>query len=144
MPLNARAKGAGGEREFCDWLSANFSIPAPSRNLDQVRDGGADIICPPFAFEIKRVENVSLTAWWNQVSKAVNKQTGKAFGLEPVVAFRKNTKDWEFLVSARHIGVGFGYVHMTAQVWKVWANNYLERLPSELIIGNMAKRISHG
>jgi len=128
MPLNARAKGANGEREFCEWLSKNFSIPKPERNLEQVREGGADILCRPFAFEIKRCENILLQKWWTQINTAVSNQHGKAFGLEPVVAFRVNAKDWEFLISAKHIGVFAGYLHMPAHVWKKWAMNYIERL----------------
>lgn len=137
MALNARAKGASGEREFCDWLAKNFNIDRPERNLNQVREGGVDILCNPFGFEIKRCETIALHKWWLQVTTAVNNKSGKAFGLEPVVAFRVNGKDWEFLISAKHIGVATGYIHMPAHVWKKWANNYLEscKLPELLIQG---------
>ena len=65
--INGRAKGASGEREFAQWLFSEFNLKEkPTRNLDQVRDGGGDLIVPPFMFEVKRVETLDLHRWWLQ------------------------------------------------------------------------------
>ena len=43
--INGRSKGAAGERELAKWLHRNFKLDtAPTRNLEQVRSGGSDII----------------------------------------------------------------------------------------------------
>ena len=70
--VNARSKGASGEREFCHWLTDNLGLEViPERNLEQVRSGGADICnVYPFIFEIKRVEVLDLKGWWIQVKEA--------------------------------------------------------------------------
>jgi len=120
--INARSKGANGEREFCKWLYENLNVSMPTRNLEQVRSGGSDIIdIPPFYFEVKRVEKLCLYKWWNQVRKAVDKQVDSS--LVPIVAFRQNRKDWEFLISATHIGIDKGYLHITERVFLKWIRN---------------------
>jgi hypothetical protein len=125
--INARAKGASGEREFCDWLQLKFNLDEkPTRNLDQVRDSGADVICHPFAFEVKRCEALSHLDWWGQVNRAVNNKSGKAFGLEPVVVFRQNGKRWNFMIDAKHIGVQGGWIILTELVFKKWADSFVE------------------
>jgi len=130
--INSRRKGATGEREFCDWLFKNFTevIEKPKRNLLQVREGGADIICPPFMFEIKRTEKVNLTAFWFQVKKATIKyiESG-ADGCEfliPVVAFRQNNKPWKFLIGAEYIGVETGFLEITERVFIKFAKQQFE------------------
>lgn len=118
--VNARAKGAAGEREFCDYLEKHFDLPEQAkRNLEQVRSGGTDIIMPPFAFEIKRQERLSLENWWIQAKK-----DGKDLGLEPVVAFRQNRQPWEFLISAKFIiDSNLGFIRISAFVFKKWAED---------------------
>lgn len=124
--INARAKGASGEREFCDWLHSTFQLDAkPTRNLDQVRDSGADVICEPFAFEVKRCEVLSHLDWWGQVQRAVNNKTGKAFGLEPVVVFRQNGKRWNFMIDSKYIGIPGGWIILTELVFTKWAKNFV-------------------
>lgn len=125
--INARSKGAAGERELAEWLFYAFKLKEkPQRNIEQVRSGGADLIVPPFAFECKRVENLNLINWWSQVTAAV-KEPGPAFGLEPVVAFRQNRQKWEFLISASHIGVDTGFIRLSEACFKKWVPVYIER-----------------
>lgn len=109
MPINAREKGQRGEREFCKWLHKNFNLDkAPERNLDQTRNGGADILqVYPFVFEVKRVEDLDIEKAWIQCKNDTMKCGG-----EPVVAFRKNGGNWQFLISAKHIGLGLGFLHI--------------------------------
>lgn len=116
--MSAIHKGKAGEREFCKWLDSNFDLPKlPTRNLDQTREGGTDVIYPPFAFEVKRREVIDLQSWWIQAKKDAT-----VLGLEPVVAFRQNRKPWEFLVSAKHIGCELGFIRLTESTFKAWAD----------------------
>jgi hypothetical protein len=118
----ARNKGSAGEREFCQWLDDNFRLyEKPKRNLSQTREGGADIICGDVAFEIKRVEKLSLLNWWTQARRAVEDKEGLAYGLEPVVAYKQKYCDWNFLISAKNIGVDSGYIMINQFVFKRWA-----------------------
>ncbi len=128
--INSRSKGAGGEREFCRWLYDNMNVPLPKRNLDQVREGGADIIdIEPFFFEIKRCEVLSLDAWWLQVVVAC-RESGAIQEPMPVVCFRKNRKPWEFLISAKHINCNKGYIRINERIFLEFSakirNNFLE------------------
>lgn len=125
--INSRTKGATGERELCDWLFENFQLSEkPTRNLDQVRDSGADVICNPFAFEVKRRETLDYISWWGQIKRAVENKNGKAFGLEPVVAFRQNGYKWQFMISARHLGILDGWIVLSERVFKIWALRFVE------------------
>jgi hypothetical protein len=68
-----------------------------TRNLDQTRDGGHDLIgVPGWAIEVKRYKehNASLVkAWWMQ---AVDQAA--AVGQEPVVFYRLDRKPWRVLM----------------------------------------------
>lgn len=130
MRINPKTKGASGEREFCEYLFKTFNLEIkPERNLNQVRSGGCDVICFPFAFEVKRREQLQFADWWNQVNDAVTKDPqSEAFGLIPVVAFRQNKKDWEFLIGGNHINVPFGFLHINKYVFNRWVRNKLEQV----------------
>jgi len=117
--VNARNKGARGEREFCNWLEEKFKLDVkPQRNLEQVRSGGYDILLEPFIFEVKRVEVLNTKKWWLQVIKA-SKEIKDCI---PVVAFKQNRKKWHFLISARNIGLQSGYVQLNEGTFIEWAN----------------------
>ena len=134
--VNARNKGATGERELCRWIKDNLGVLGdPERNLEQVRSGGADIInVYPFIFEVKRVENLDLVSWWIQVKTAweqlrdmsdVDEQAGIDRNLIPVVAFRQNNQPWEFLIHAGLIGNNLGFLRLNEKTFKEWALNEL-------------------
>jgi hypothetical protein len=108
--INGRKKGSEGEREFARWLKEKLDLDfLPTRNLDQVRDGGADIMTvPPFIFEVKRVEKISRRDWWLQVVTASRKFPETV----PVVAYRQNRQPWRFLISANCIGLDKGFVQI--------------------------------
>jgi hypothetical protein len=123
--INVRAKGATGEREFCKWLYDNMNVPMPTRNLEQVRSGGSDVIdIEPFFFEVKRVEGLLLDDWWRQVSVECKKVTHDVI---PVVAFRQNRKPWEFLIPATYIGCKRGYMRINARIFLEWSVNYIKK-----------------
>lgn len=119
--INIRTKGNAGEREFCKWLFKTFELnKLPKRNLEQVRSGGTDIILPPFAFEVKRVEKPDWESFWCQSVIAARKLSeGDEYEgiFEAIVAHRYNRKPWTFLISADCIGVPNGFVHINERVF---------------------------
>lgn len=117
MALNACKKGKTGEVEFCQWLDENLGLET-ERNYNQSQ-GGADIIVGDFIFEVKRREALDLKTWWLQV--IVAKKSHKNPDLVPVVCFRQNRKQWEFLIPAAYIGIEKGYVRLSALVFKKFA-----------------------
>ena len=115
MSRMAKTKGASGEREFCKWIYENLGLEK-TRNLDQTRDGGSDILDVfGIDFEIKRCETLNMDSWWAQVIKATRKR-----GNEPVVAFRQNRKKWRFLISAKHLGLENGYIILSERIFINW------------------------
>ena len=114
--INSRAKGAAGEREFAEWLFYHLKLKTkPTRNLEQVRLGGADIIdVPPFIFEVKRCQQLDLRKWWIKLLKdSMDSEI-------PVVAFRKNNHPWSFLISAKYIGLEKGYIRLEEPEFIKW------------------------
>ena len=114
--INVRSKGANGEREFCRWLQDTLDLgELPERNLDQVRNGGADIMTlPQFTIEVKRCEALALRQWWVQVMQAATKDS------QPIVAYRQNRKPWKFLISAQNIGLDKGFIEIAEFEFKKW------------------------
>lgn len=80
-----RDKGAGGEREACGVLNAEFGTSV-TRNLSQVRDSGTDIHLGPFAVEVKRRKRIGNIYEWVEQAKAADKR--------PVVMCRADGKEW--------------------------------------------------
>lgn len=118
---SARNKGAGGEREFCKYIAELLDLPdMPKRQLDQTREGGGDVIVPPFLFEVKRQERLTLQNWWKQ---AVASAGGD---LKPVVAYRQNRHAWRFLIPAEEIGVFGGYICLESPIFAAWARPLIQ------------------
>jgi hypothetical protein len=91
MSASERRKGADGELEVVKIARAH-GWPA-SRNLDQARDGGADIAgIAGVCLEVKRTEIAHPWNWWAQVTAAAG-----ATQL-PVVAFRRSSSPWLAIV----------------------------------------------
>ena len=103
--MKVREKGHNGEREFCKFMN-NVKISDKSgkrirfeRNVDQVRDGGADIVAGrPLAIEVKRQERLLIDQWWQQALSQV-----KDVNPIPVLALRQNHKKWRFFMQASDI-----------------------------------------
>jgi hypothetical protein len=134
--INSRAKGASGEREFCNWISENLDIHHGERNLEQVRSGGADITnCYPFMFEVKRVENLDLQSAWIQVKTAVVEMQldNNDPNLIPVVCFRYNRHPWEFLIPASLIGNEKGYLRLNEKTFTEFALKELDMYAAKLV-----------
>jgi hypothetical protein len=81
-----RTKGAGFEREICHVLSESLGGKF-TRNLDQVRDGGGDIMLPGYLIECKRRARISIYEWMEQATKACNAEQ------KPIVIARADNKD---------------------------------------------------
>ncbi len=102
--VSPQAKGAQGEREFALWLFRHgLTQKLAKRNLEQRRVGGIDIIPEdhPFAYEIKRVQNITtgtFDKWWIKAQADARK-----LNREPVVAYRTNRSDWFCIVSVEKL-----------------------------------------
>lgn len=111
----SRNKGQRGERELCDLLAKELCLPdGLRRNLEQVRNGGADIMeLPGFAVEVKRVEVLAVNTWWKQTVR-------QAGNRHPVLAYRQNHKQWQFCLHAREIGLSEGYITVNKEIFFKW------------------------
>ena len=86
--VNARTKGHNAEREFIHYLEEN-GVTGLTRNLDQTRNGGSDILgLPKLCIEVKRCEKLNIEKWWKQT---LNEIRGKQI---PVLAYRQSRKPW--------------------------------------------------
>jgi hypothetical protein len=95
-----RGKGHAGEREICAILTKQLNLEEPlSRNIDQVKYGGADIVgLEPFAIEVKRQEQQALNTWWVQARSQVTKRNPI-----PVLIYRKNHQPWRVVMACRDV-----------------------------------------
>ena len=85
-----RQRGQEGEREVAALLTEHLGLGfAVKRLLGQERDKGADILTPPYLWEIKRRKRIGLIYEWMDEAQASVQNTEK-----PVVAFRADGKKW--------------------------------------------------
>lgn len=120
-------KGKAGENEACEWIRKHIfkGLREVKRNREQV-ELGCDIICKPFIFEIKRREKLALGKWWIQIS--IVQKYLRSFNKEyiPVVMYRQNKGNWEFLISTEALGITTGgYIHISAVTFIEWAVKYV-------------------
>lgn len=93
MGVSERNKGKSGERELGRLLGERLGYDV-TRNLDQSRDGGCDLIgVGAFALEVKRQEKLALVSWWAQACE----QAARA-GLIPCLAYRQSRRPWRFIL----------------------------------------------
>ena len=95
----SKQKGKRGEYEVRDLLQevvndeyakANLEAPVLKRNLEQVREGGADIAGLEWlALEVKYREQPNVEGWWRQA-----KEQGEKVKREPVLIHRANHQAW--------------------------------------------------
>jgi len=87
----SRTKGATFERWCVNQLKAHWSTAR--RNLDQVRDGGADILgVPNHVIECKAYERIAVYRWWDQVLEAVKTLRGGTGCEEPMLIIKANNQ----------------------------------------------------
>ena len=95
MSKMSRNKGANGEREVSRMLEKSLGLDSGSltRNLDQTRDGGSDILgFRDCSIEVKRCEKLSIPSWWGQTCT----QAGDTEW--PVLFYRQSRKPWTVIV----------------------------------------------
>ena len=92
----SRTKGARGELEWAAFLSEN-GFPARRGRQYHGRPEAPDVVCEPLAgyhFEVKRTEKLS-------VYKALEQATTDSDFQVPVVAHRRNQKDWLVIMDGK-------------------------------------------
>lgn len=98
-----RRKGARGERELIALLREHLGEEL-TRNLDQVRDGGADLkggmMLACYAIECKRAAKAEVRSWWEQ---AFAQAYDIADGRTPVLAYRLDRQPWQFVMSIAEV-----------------------------------------
>jgi hypothetical protein len=100
--INSRAKGKAGELEVVHILREELGLEA-TRNLDQWRDGGSDILgLDGWAIEVKRAKTPKLSEWWNQ---SVRQAGTTKF---PALWYRLDRKYWRVVIPLHSITRDFG------------------------------------
>lgn len=97
-PGGAKAKGAQGELEaarlLVQWSQGVMPGVQFTRNLEQVRGGGHDLVGLDWlAVEVKRQENLNVSGWWAQTLRQAD-----TVGGVPFLMWRQNRKKWHFRV----------------------------------------------
>lgn len=99
--INSRAKGKSGERELIGELKKLLPSEMTSeltRNLDQTRDGGHDILgLDGWALEVKRYAQVlpaDLDRFWKQACE----QAARNDGSRPALCFREDRRAWRTVI----------------------------------------------
>lgn len=105
--INSRAKGKAGERELINELKVLLPPELTSeltRNLDQTRDGGHDILgLGDWALEVKRYAEVlpaDLERFWNQAIEQARKDEKR-----PALAYRQDRRPWRVVVRMSDVGL---------------------------------------
>lgn len=124
MAKNGKIKGSAGERELCRFIQKHIPINEVKRNLDQVREGGSDIMSVPgLAIEVKRQEVLAVDEWWKQVVRSAIRTESI-----PVLAYRQNRRKWFFCVPASLIiPNSWGYITLREEVFVDWLKLYYSK-----------------
>jgi len=123
MASRSKQKGSAGEREVAKLLS-QVTNRAVSRNLEQTRSGGADLLdVPGLVIEVKRREVLTVNVWWKQVTDAA-----RASGGIPVLAYRQNRKAWNFCLPMRLVDYRLtsGFFQLQEAEFIEWLELYME------------------
>ncbi|CAG0976345.1 hypothetical protein GEOBC_01559 [Geobacteraceae bacterium] len=111
MTAMQRRKGKVGELELVrllrELLGANVA-----RNLEQSRQGGADLLgLPGWAVEVKRAARPRLSEWWLQACTQA-----EVTGLRPALCYRLDRQPWRVVVALRHVATGFDHAPMDLRI----------------------------
>ncbi len=107
MGINPRTKGQTGEREIADAMNYQIYLAMKrhnypeaealkgmttiQRNQNQSAVGGNDLTnCMGLSIEVKRQENLAVSAWWKQCVASAARN-----GEVPVLIYRQNRKSWQ-------------------------------------------------
>lgn len=100
MSINSRAKGAGGEREFSNFLNSHGFTARRTQQFCGRGPDASDLICEElsnFHFEVKRTEKFHL---YKAMAQAINDSKGKKI---PVVAHRQNQQEWVAVIPVKEL-----------------------------------------
>lgn len=110
--INSRAKGKSGERELIGELKKLLPSEMTSeltRNLDQTRDGGHDILgLDGWALEVKRYAEVlpaDLERFWKQACEQARNNESR-----PALCFRQDRRAWRTVIRVSEVGYRGGDV----------------------------------
>jgi len=92
MGKMSRDKGAAAEREVFKIIRDTTGIDI-MRNLEQYQGTDSDAHILGFCIEIKRVEQLSLKTWWDQVLKVARKSREV-----PVLIYRQSRQPWRVML----------------------------------------------
>lgn len=99
MTINSREKGKSAERELLNKIKELWPGLELSRNLEQTRNGGHDILgLPGWALEVKRYSRVTqadVKNFWQQTLEQARKDNSR-----PMLAYRQNQQKWRIVVRA--------------------------------------------
>ena len=105
--INSRAKGKAGERELIGELKKLLPSEMTSeltRNLDQTRDGGHDILgLDGWALEVKRYAEVlpaDLARFWDQTTEQARNNEAR-----PALCFRQDRRPWRTVIRISDAGL---------------------------------------
>ena len=88
-----RRRGCNSERELAKLLFDRLGV-AVSRNLQQTRDGGYDLLLTGWSLEVKRATRPRLADWWRQTV-----QQAEQARLKPALAYRLDRRPWRVVVA---------------------------------------------
>jgi hypothetical protein len=98
MGKSQRTKGATGEREWAAMLKV-VGVEA-KRALGQARDGGGDVPAPPYCWEVKRRQRVSIYEHMDQAAAATPQYPGCTV---PALAIRADNREWLIVMRATDV-----------------------------------------
>ena len=102
MTAMQRRKGKAGELELARLLREHLGANV-ARNLEQTRQGGADLLgLPGWAVEVKRAARARLSDWWLQTCSQA-----EASGQRPALCYRLDRHPWRVSIALRHVATGF-------------------------------------
>ena len=130
--INSRAKGKAGERELIGELKKLLPSDMTSeltRNLDQTRDGGHDILgLDGWALEVKRYAEVlpaDLERFWAQTTEQARNN-----GALPALCFRQDRRPWRTVIrisDASTVGSTDGYEDTVEMSLSLFAKLVMEK-----------------
>lgn len=116
---NSRNKGANGEREVAKILRDYLGIDVQRNWQAQAAGGGADILIPGWAVEVKRAKRPLIASWWTQAA-----QQGVTSGRQPLLVYRLDRGKWRALMSMKALRPDLTCHHQVEMDFECWCNFY--------------------
>jgi (2Fe-2S) ferredoxin len=119
MSKMQRTKGQVGEREVCTILRQELGIEVNRNWQAQSAVGGADIMLPGWAIEVKRAKVLRVASWWTQAALQAN-----ACGLRPLLVYRPDRGSWMARMSMCDLRQDLKCHHQVEMALECWVNFY--------------------